>query len=584
MLRLARRLRRHGDGSADDGFAMIVVLGTGMVLTLVLIMLLQYTLLSATHSRREQDYLAAMSAAQAGIDDYLSRLNANNTYWQGTDCTNAAMRRPVTGAGAPCGWTSSTPVGWTSIAGTSNPRGLSCAAAPTPPNCAVFHYDADPSQTLFNGMIRLTATGRSNNVSRSVQVSIRRQGFADFLYYSDIESVDPANQYVYGVNNTTARTRCSRHFWDNPPRDTAYCANIYWAANDVVNGPLHSNDALLITAGPTFNGPVSTAYPACAPNAQGTPPPSTSCYRNGGSAAPRFSKGISYASQVQLPPTNSSLRAQTDPATASGTPGCLFTGPTRIHFNANGSMTVWSPYTMAANPGCGSAGPAGQQIPVPNNNVVFVQNVPSTQSTPAAGNCAAGAIGGYPQAGDANYNYGEYDCRAGTVFVDGTLSGRVTIGASNNILIVDNLTYTGGSTGSDSLGLIADNSVEVYHPVSCSRWSGPTCQSGTNMSRPGSTGAFTNPVIDAAMLSLAHSFSVQLYPLGNALGQLNVFGAISQKFRGAVGTFSGTSAVSGYNKNYVYDSRLKFAPPPYYLDPVQTSYGVTTFAEVHPAY
>jgi len=563
---------------------MILVIGFGIVLMLVVSLLMEYVIASMVPARREQDYQAAIAAAQAGVDDYLSRLNANNTYWQTTDCTNPAMRRPFPGASPPCGWAAGTQVGWAPVPGATNPAGQSCAATPTPPNCALFHYDVDASSTMTNGSITLISTGRSGKVDRSVQTAIGWNGFADFLYFSDIESVDPSNPYVYGINNTTAQTKCSRHYWDNPPRDTSYCYDIYFVGGDRINGPLHTNDALLITGSPTFNGAVTTAYPACAPNSAGTPPPPSSCYRDGGSANPTFAKGISYHKLMTMPASNDALKQQTNAATSIGAPGCLYTGPTRIHFNAGGTMTVWSPYSLSLNPGCGTPSPNNQTIPVPNNNVIFVQNVPSSQAVPAAGNCAPGSIGGYPQSGDANYNFGEYDCRAGTVFVDGTLSGRVTVGADNNIIIVDNITYAGGLGGQDSLGLVANNSVEIYHPVYCYWWYRGVCQSGSNMSRPGGVGPFTNPTIQAAILSVKHSFGVQLYPLGSPLGTLSVDGSIAQEYRGAVGTFSGSSPVSGYSKAYTYDNRLQYAPPPYYLKPTDTAFSARTFAEVPAAY
>ena len=73
----------------------------------------------------------------------------------------------------------------------------------------------------------------------------------------------------------------------------------------------------------------------------------------------------------------------------------------------------------------------------------------------------------------------------GDAFVNGALSGQLTIGTANNVIITGNLTYadcsgkwvTGQSgapqsfcpysTGgiNDSLGLIANNYVEVNHPV-----------------------------------------------------------------------------------------------------------------------
>ncbi len=581
-MRRALGLRLSGM-RGDDGVAIILVVAVGFVVTMLMTTLMAYTVLSITHARKEQDYQAALSAAQAGVDDYLSRLNANNVYWQNTDCGNRAMQKPMPDSPPICGWDSSVPVGWVSVAGAQTPTGTLCSTTPTPVACTLYHYDVDSSGTVANGTIAVTATGKSKTTTRSVRVSVRRQSFGDYLYYTDYETVDPANPFVYGFNNTYAASVCARHYWDSPARNTG-CSDIQFISGDTINGPLHSNDAILISGTPAFNGAVTTSYPSCQP-AGSVAPPASSCYRNGGGAAPTFAKGISYVPRLPMPANNSSLQAQTVAATATGTPGCGYVGPTRIHFNSDGSMDVWSPYTTTVNAGCGTAPftSAAQRVPVPNNNVIFVAPVSSGQSTPRAGNCAPGAIGGYPQANDINYNYGEYDCRAGTVFVDGALSGRVTIGAQSNIIITDNLTYANGPGGGDSLGLIAANSVEVYHPVQCTATDGNgNCTSGSNMSRP-SGGAFINPAIQAAILSLQHSFGVQMYSLGAPLGTLKVFGSIGQLYRGAVGTGAG-GVSTGYVKSYLYDTRLKFAPPPFYLNPVQAKYISAVFAEIAHAY
>jgi len=120
------------------------------------------------------------------------------------------------------------------------------------------------------------------------------------------------------------------------------------------------------------------------------------------------------------------------------------------------------------------------------------------------------------------------------------------------------------------MGLIADNYVRVAHPVS----------SGANVTT--GTGRRTMPSvrIDAAILSLQHSFIVDNYNQGAKLGTLTVNGAIAQKFRGPVGT----SAPSGYEKNYNYDDRLRFRTPPYFLDPVASSWNLNrTNEQVPPA-
>ena len=66
------------------------------------------------------------------------------------------------------------------------------------------------------------------------------------------------------------------------------------------------------------------------------------------------------------------------------------------------------------------------------------------------------------------------------------------------------------------------------------------------------------------------TFSVQhYYDTSRLEGNLTIVGSIVQKERGAVGTFSGNmysthTPQSGYSKNYIYDRRLLYYPPPYF--------------------
>jgi hypothetical protein len=72
------------------------------------------------------------------------------------------------------------------------------------------------------------------------------------------------------------------------------------------------------------------------------------------------------------------------------------------------------------------------------------------------------------------------------------------------------------------------------------------------------------------MLAINHSFIVDHYDCGAHLGTLTINGAVSQKFRGPVGLVGS----SGYSKNYVYDDRLRYISPPYFLDPVESAWHV----------
>lgn len=584
MLRFFRTQRCSHD---DRGMALIMVMGYAVALITAIGLLTGTAINSSKSARRDTDYLAALSAAQAGVDDYVSRLNANNIYWLNVDCTNTAMRRPM---GGTCGWNTTTTVGWVPLPGVKDPTGVSCSTTPMPINCTSYHYDVDTTSTATTGSITVTSSGKARNTVRSVRVVVQKKGFGDFLYYSDIESTDPANTYVYDgspMTSTQAGTVCARHYWDSPARSSS-CQDIQFISGDRINGPLHSNDAILMSGNPVFAGTASTAWPNCAPNSNGTLKPVSSCYRATGSPSPNpsFSRGLTYVGMITLPPTNNSLKAQTVAATAVGSPGCLYTGPTRVKFEAGGKMRVWSPYTLSNTAACGGAKPAGAtQLNVPTNNVIYVQNLPSTQTSPTAGAaCSVKTLLGISTAGNTDNSVAKYSCRDGNLFTAGSLSGRLTMGADNNVYILDNLTYANGHNGNDALGLVANNSVLIWHPMQCT-----SCDTTSELIA--ATDLYpTRPktiVVEAAMLSLQHSFGVELYNMGAPLTNLTVFGSISQKYRGAVGTtgtISGTPYRTGYLKDYNYDTRLRYAPPPFYLNPVQTAFGQATFAEIKAAY
>jgi hypothetical protein len=84
-------------------------------------------------------------------------------------------------------------------------------------------------------------------------------------------------------------------------------------------------------------------------------------------------------------------------------------------------------------------------------------------------------------------------------------------------------------------------------------------------------GSMENPYIYAAILSTTHSFVVDNFNCGEKqLGDLNVYGAIAQNYRGIVGTVGAT----GYIKDYKYDSRLAVDEPPYFLSPLNAGWKV----------
>ena len=571
------RLRKD----SEDGVVLVTVLLLTMIMMIIVAGTLAYAIGSQPLSRRDQDYSSALSAAEAGLDDYLFRLNENDQYY-----LYNATTAPPDGNQAFNTWVSVPDSGAASA---------TCTASANS-NIPCFRYSVDTTNLTAQGAIIISSTGRSRNVTRTIQATLRRHAFIDYLYFTDFETTDPA-AYVSTDYYTPAeaQTYCAKHYYEGRDingRDDhiamgtatdddsggAYCRDIVFGSGDVINGPLHSNDAIKIASTPTFNGKVTTSW---------NPATGNKWVDGGSSAAPVFSQAgdPKYADPLTMPPSNVAIKTEADGAL--GGVGCLFTGPTSITLNSGGTMTVVSPGSLNAytNANC-----VGVNKPLPASGVIYVQNVPSSATDPnyTAACRTSTQLGGaatvqhplgYPQLYD---NVTTYGCKNGDVFLKGTLQGRLTIAADNNIDIIGNVTYQSGTGGSDLLGLVANNYVEIYHPVTNTAPSGSRDGSQINGYYnldilPGSTGlAFHNPVIQAAILSVQHSFRVQNHTYGdNNLGSITLNGAIAQKYRGAVGTLNN----SGYTKNYNYDPRLKYQSPPHFLNPIAAAWQIVTWVE-----
>jgi len=160
----------------------------------------------------------------------------------------------------------------------------------------------------------------------------------------------------------------------------------------------------------------------------------------------------------------------------------------------------------------------------------------------------------------------------GVVFVDGkvaimgTLRARITLAATNNIVLMDDVTYSvdpGAGSCTDILGLFSGRDVVVSdNPINA-----PAQTNGNTYYTYDDTPA---EFIHGVVLAL-ENFEVENYDGGSANSQscestqwgrgcLYLTGGIIQSTRGAVGTSAGT----GYLKRYSYDPCAFTDPPPYF--------------------
>lgn len=602
MIRLLRAIGRHDD---DRGIALVAVVGIGTVVMLLVATMVAVATSGARVTATDRSWNRAIAAAYAGVADYQSRLNADNTYGaygQASAPFSAASGSVFTkGTGGNAAFGYRAQDDWVSVPSSDG------AASD-----ASFRYAVDNSKLSSLGVIRLQATGRSGSTTRTVVANVRPDGFSNYLYFTNYESGDPSVTNEKGIGNAA----CTPAY--RPLATSSTCDQIQFGSGDVLKGPVRSNDQIKV-CGATFKSTVQSVFGVT----------------SSGCSTGSYASNPTTSSTLTPPATIGDLRDWTRSDLPSTTetvegPGCLYTGPTKITFNGDGTMTVRSPLTIVtqvrgASPvqgspitsgdavaKCGTVSAlrstAGATIAVPKNNIVYVQNEPaarpagttqdpnywngsSMSATPTACSVPAPSVGpssatslqgngvGFPFVG-ATTNVSEtdptagagaavttpYGCDRGDAFVQGTVDKAVTIAAENYLYVTGDVTYSANRSASTVLGLIGQRAVWVWNPI-----------------RPdGKALLSSDREIDAAILSNTGTFAVQNWTRGPTTGRgsLTISGSIAQNFRGAVGLASG----QGYTKAYQFDPSLSVYTPPKFPQPTVTTYRVATQVESRTAY
>jgi hypothetical protein len=256
-----------------------------------------------------------------------------------------------------------------------------------------------------------------------------------------------------------------------------------------LNGPVHTNGNFNIAGNPWF-GDVTSESGSEINYMHGGPPNDN----------PTFVEGIDFNVDTTSMPTRA-----TNLRNASTSGGMRLYGDTYVVLNSNGTMNVTNV----------NAGYSNSNMALPANGALFVENRIVSRRLVEYGN----------------------------VTVMGTLNGRLSIGANNNINISGNVTYNNPASA-DMLGLIAEGNLIVNQSA---------CPTNGNLT------------IQASMMAMSESFYLENWTT-SMKGTLNILGGIIQKERGPVGTFNinDNRRTSGFSKNYVYDERLRATPPPFY--------------------
>lgn len=358
----------------DSGAAMIFVLIWSVVLLGFVLVASQVALRQIVPSDRSEDSFAALAAAEAGLEDFLIRLDQPG-YENFIDPGNRAYREFV-----------------------DLPGGLGGAQ---------FSYAIDTSRAASAGEIRVYSTGRSGDVSRTVEAVLSRRSTLDYTYLSDIETPAPNVPGAYsssrdsgGRSGLTSRelaeSLCSRRWYESGPvdptgnvgnqRNLNYCqwAGIY--SSERITGRIHTNDVWRLQNTNLREaiepGAISSS---CRSEREGLAPGEVGCpaerrylttseplnsnailgadwnrrtrfQGNGfgpGGGVDITGRNPRYEPVLELP-SSGATAAELKARASEG--GCVFTGPTRLRFDVvggEGIVYVTSPSTKLTGDNCG---------------------------------------------------------------------------------------------------------------------------------------------------------------------------------------------------------------------------------------
>jgi hypothetical protein len=519
---------------AENGVTMIIAMLVMLVTSLLLVAAFTAangdTNLSHIDLTQKQAYYAALAGAQ----EYEYKLEASPDYWE----TCPEPKGPVPGE-------PSESYAVTMLAASSAPSTENTCSEAKPP--------ANPFKTLIESKgalantFRIKSIGRSGTSKRSLIATFQVAGFLDYSYFTQYEDADPES---YGSSKPEcANYRAKRKALGincETPGHPSGPGTIYFGSGDSVNGPMHTDDTAVVCGGVEFGRKARLKEKE--PDAvemNGGPEPG-GC----GSGNPIYNttsgKPETKGPELVAPESDGSLKAYVEHEPQS----YEFSGRTLLVLEGEKSPAKIKVTTF----------PGGvkkeQSIEWPKNGLIYIKDSESGSG------CEYTKF--EQENTDTTTTYKKEE-NCGSVYVKGTYSSSLTIAAEKDIIIYGNIEETGVTppappSGTTTLGLIATRFIRVYHP----------CSGGNNSSSGPAGGYLQEPWIYAAILSTSHSFLVDNYSCGRGMGNLDVYGAIAQKFRGIVGILGG----GGYEKEYIYDERLATDEPPYFLAPLKAGWRI----------
>ncbi len=430
-------------------------------------------------------------------------------------------------------------------------------------------------QGAATGTFRIMSTGFSGNEKRSLVATFKNANFVSFVWYTMYEVGDPViDGEVPSGEPSTYWTECGNFYEQREKLAAKQCLplNNFFGTGESVNGPVHVQDHAGVCGDPTFgrNATDRIEFGDGEKKTETTTGYSTESAGGCGGANPKF-KGTEIPPKevptLEPPPGDEELEHIVES-------NYHFYGKTEIVFTGT-TMTVTE--HMGSHPTAAEEGPPEYKkkestttgVAFPPNGVIYVSGGKS-------GSCPTyspfGPVPGYSEG---------LEC--GDVYVHGKYEDSLTIAAANNVIINESITTLTEPAGSPEgvpttnamLGLIANNFVRIYHPLSGTRGKKyKECKAGSAAEATNAPEDLKEPIIYAAMLAVKHAVIVDNFDCGApTLGHLNVYGALAGLFSdGLTGIIEGTTVIHGYSYNANYDNRLQVEEPPHFLNPIQAAW------------
>ncbi len=388
--------------SDDQGVAMILVIGFSVMMLGLALVITQGVIRQIVPSTRADHSYAALAAAEAGIYEYHKHLLDDSTYYL-TSEDNPAL------------------AGWVPMPGYSDDATPGDAVADSEYTIRVDKTRLGTAGELVVyavGRSPRHIAGTPDNktqVVRTIQAVWSKRSTLDYVYMSDRETPSPDLPGAYSTAANTggtgktaqelARLLCARRFYQSGQVDAAgttgkmrnmnFCqwAGIY--DTEVLQGRIHTNDVWRLDDVDLSNTiEAGSATSSCRNTNDGLLPGEAGCgtvrryidttgtgtpanlkSNNGSATGATWSatgtnyqgdswvaansspdptkRSPSYASVLELPPTPALLKKR------AGDSGCVFTGPTRLHFVSDGHVYVTSPDTKFTSNACGGGANGG---------------------------------------------------------------------------------------------------------------------------------------------------------------------------------------------------------------------------------